>query len=804
MKKLWFLIVVFALFLTGCSANKLEIIGEEKLEIGFNYEYNVFLNGVEIDYNEYFFNVSNPEVVEINENSIKALDSGFITLTVALKDNPSIYVSKNLEIIEPLVKSLKLRTDKTLNEGEQTIVEAFTDPEDTLEPVYFESSDPSIATVDNDGVVTGLKGGVVTIFATCASAKAQINIEIIEIIREIKVYGNNELEINSTEEYTFNISDPIITTDSTNICIQNNIVYALESGKAVLHIISESNPNLELDYEITIINNFDNLFELSQEEKDEITSIMDSLTVAQKLGQMIVLDFRSNSLQLDENGVFFTSSSSGSTIKTNYLRDLINMPIGNINITSNNSSNKNSLNNYIIGMQDLILEDAGIGAIVLTDRSSYLSSSLTSGFTNRNNNILFGTANDPHLLENYFDVVSDEFYNMGINTAVYSSYTRSNSSIVENFSNDVNKQILYSSVVHNSFKNDNVNFGIYLNQVDFNQDVFDTNEKLLKAAINDDVDFIMIQNSRSFFANKQMYAPEYLRSLGFYGITMTSASDFNNIYGNLGSSNTEAIQFCIESGIDLIPLSMYTSSYQIDNNQYIISAFNNVVQRIEEGIIDINLVNAAVERILAYKMRNGLINGVYPSDISFEGNKDIIYDAESQLKFISKKGEFDGLSQNKPIHVISTRPDNGSWRNPVFYDLGNELIKNKDKYGYESVYSFIVSNESFIESFPSFLEGINEGDQVVIATYENGFWFRYFDENLEEQWIEVTWEDIIAEISKKTTNIIICNISYPSDTISVERFNYPIIYMNDHYDSSFKTLLEVLKNGNCNGIDYYE
>lgn len=802
MKKLWFLLVAFALFLTACSTNNLEIRGEEKLEIGFEYEYKVYLNGIEIDYSEYYFNVSNPEIAEIDENKIKALDSGFITLTVALKDNPSVYVYKQLEIIEPVVKSLKLRTDKTLNEGEQTIVEAFTDPEDTLEPVYFVSSNPSIATVDNDGVVTGIKGGIVTIYATCASAKAQIDIEIIEIIREIKVYGNNEIEVNSTESYNFNIKDPIITTDSTNICIQNNTVYALESGKAVLHIVSESNPDLELDYEITIVNDLENLYELSDEQKAELTSIMDSLTVAQKLGQMIVLDFRSNSLQLDENGVFFTSSSSGTTIRTNYLRDIITIPVGNINVTYYNSTNKNSLNNYIIGVQDLIMEDAGIGAIVLSDRTSYVSEGLTSGFTGRNNNILFGTADDSLLLEKYYDIVSDEMKLMGINTVVYSAYSRSASAIVENYSDINNKQILYSSITKNEFDQDKVNLGIYLNQVNFENEIFYENQDLLKTAINDDVDFIMVQNSRTFYGNKQISAREYLKSIGYNGLIMSSTSDFNNIYNNIGGSNTQAIKFCIESGIDLIPLSLYTSSYQIDNNPYIISSFNNVVQKIEEGEIDINLVNAAVERILTYKMKHGLINGVYPESIEFEGNNEILNDAESSLKLISKTGEFEGLDKNKNIHVISTRPDNGSWRNPVYYDLGNELIKNKDKYGYAEIQSFIIKESSFLENFPSFLENINEGDQVVVATYEKEFWFRYYDEEGNEEWAGYTWKDIISEIAKKTDNIVICNISYPSDTIGLEE--YPIIYMNDHFDSKFETLLEVLSNGRCNGSSYYE
>lgn len=798
MKKFWiFAIFLCSLFLFACKEpNLLEIQGEEKLEIGFSYEYKFFFNGVEIRSDEVYFNVSNLNICDLKDTTITALESGYVTLTIALKEDPTIYISKQLEIIPPLVSDIKIKGDKTVNEGEQILLEAFVTPEDAMIPVIWESSDPSVASVD-EGIITGHKGGTVTITAKCSSAKAEFVVTVIEIIREIKVEGNNEIEVNATQAYQFNIKDPIITTDSTNIAIMNNVVYGLESGKAVLHIVSESNPNLELDYEINVINNYNNHIEMTEEERKEIDSIMESLTVEQKLGQMIVLNLRGNNLLLDEMGLYFTSTSNGSPIRTNYLSDIMEFPIGNIIVTNYNSSNKNSLNNYIKGMQDVILDDAGIGAIVLCDKNGNVNSSLTNGFTSRIDNLMFGTANDINLFKDYYETVANEMNYTGINTVVYSSYTRSNY-MSENFSGNDVKQILYSSSLRSILAEKEVNVGSYYGMFSLDND-FANNEKLLKTAINDNLDFLMTYNSMSYYWNKGFTIPSYVRELGYEGIIMSSVSDFNTIVNNNEGMYTPAIKYCIENGYDLIPLNLYTSSSQLSNNRYTFDALKMTVNSINKGEIDIELVNAAVERILLYKLRNNIINGTYPKNIEFEANNTLISEATNASKFITISGEFDGLNTDKTIRVFSTITSNGDWRNPVYYDLGEVLLNNKASYGYKEVVKYLLDASTVLEE----IEKIQSDDQVVIGIYELELWYE-ITENNEEYWVSVLWSDIIQKISEKTQDIVIVNMESPSYTKSLESLGYPIICMNGNYDSTFKALLKTLKSGKSNGVSYYE
>ena len=797
MKKLVLFVLLLCTFLVACGQTRpLEIHGEEKLEIGFSYEYVVTYDGVEVSFEELYFNVSNLDICEVKGNTLYALDSGLITITVALKDDPTIYISKELEIVEPLVSDIKIKGDKSVKEGEQILLEAFVTPEDTTIPVIWESSDPSIATVD-EGIITGIKGGTVVISAKCSSAKAEFIVEVIEIIREIKVQGENEIEVNSTHKYDFNITDPIITTDSTNIALMGNYVYAIETGKAVLHIVSESNPNLELDYEINVISEYDNNLEMTEAEREEINSIMESLTVEQKLGQMIILNVRGNSLQLDEHGLFFTTASNGSTIKSNYLSDIITFPVGNILVSYDNSENKNTLYNYITGMQDIILDDAGIGAIVLSDRSGNVTAPLTNGYTKNIDNILFGTANDMDMLKEYYNVVGKEMNISGINTLVYSGYTKS-SNVTENFSNNINKQITYSSIVQDVLKQNKVNVGAYYGYFNIEND-FVNNESLFKVAINDGLDFLLTYNSMNFYWNKYITIPAYARELGYSSLIMPSVTDFNNMANVNEGLYVPTIKYCIENGYDLIPLNIYTSSYQLSSNQYTVAAFNQTVDKINNGEIDINLVNASVERILLYKLRNGIINGTYPRDDEFSPNTEILTEATNALKFISIKGEFDGLSKEKTIHVFSTRPSTGGWRDRVYYDLADVMYQNASTYGYKEVVPYVFDGETYLSQ----IEEIQSGDQVVIGMYEMEMWYEVYQDG-EEYWYSTTWQQIIDLIKEKTDDIVIVNMESPSLTRSLEEYGYPIIYMNGNYDSKFKPLLNCFKNGKSNGVSYFE
>ena len=791
MKKLWIFILILCSLLVACQEQEIipvfEIIGEEKLEIGYSYEYSMKYEGEEIDLNDVYFIVSNNNICSVEGTTITALEYGVFTLTVAFKEDPTIITSKHIEIIPPLVTNIKIKGDKFMKEGEQILLEAIVTPDDTFIPVEWFSSDESIATVD-EGIITALQGGTVTITAKCSSATAKHVITIDGIIRNITVEGKDEIEVNSSVEYKFNIDDPIITTDSTNIAIMGNVVYGIEVGKAVLHIVSESNPNLQLDYEINVVSGYNEDTGMTEDEREEITSIMESLSLEQKIGQMMVLQLVGDNFYVnDELGLYYTTTSNSSMPQYTYLKNEITIPVGNILVTNNNTSSKANLYSYIEGMQDIINDYASIGALVVTDRSGFANKINLNGYTNNVNNLLFGTANDYDLLSTYYDNVGYEMYNTGINVVVQSSYLKS-SLYSENFSNNELKNIMYSKIMNTSLKNNKVNPGFYYDAFDVTNQ-FENNEKLLHTAINDGLDFMMTYYTLNFASVKQESIPTYVRRMGYNGLVMPSFKDYELIVSNNNGLTVPTIEYLIEQGFDLVPITLYANADGASNNVYANIAFETTVEKVINGEIDIQYVNAAVERILLYKMRHDLMNVTKPNNVTFKTANDKIREAQETKKFISIQGEFNGLDVDKNIKVFSQNRSvygNNYWR-PTRYYFGETFQQNKDKYGYSEVEYYVI----YDDMYESYAYEIQEGDQVVIAIYsaiEDLYWYTF------------DWCKLIDLIKEKTDDIVIVNLESPLNNEAFAQYDYPIICANGKYDNTFKEILEVLKDGNCNGV----
>ena len=108
---------------------------------------------------------SDPSIVTVDENGkIKGEKVGTVTITVKTKDGK---VEATCTVtVEPIeVEEIILNTNKiTLNVGDTEQITAIVEPENATNPeLIWTSSDPTIATVDENGKVTGIKPGEVTI-----------------------------------------------------------------------------------------------------------------------------------------------------------------------------------------------------------------------------------------------------------------------------------------------------------------------------------------------------------------------------------------------------------------------------------------------------------------------------------------------------------------------------------------------------------------------------------------------------------------------------------------------------------------
>ena len=107
------------------------------------------------------------DIVDVKENKVIAKNVGTAIITVSPKEYPDL--SKNIELVvyRP-IKNMKLTSYTTpIKVGNDRQITLTTTPTNaTRSYVQFSSSDDSIATVNNNGIITGHKKGTVTITAT--------------------------------------------------------------------------------------------------------------------------------------------------------------------------------------------------------------------------------------------------------------------------------------------------------------------------------------------------------------------------------------------------------------------------------------------------------------------------------------------------------------------------------------------------------------------------------------------------------------------------------------------------------------
>ena len=124
--------------------------------------------------------LSDEEIVSIEENVISPLGVGTVTIT-AVSSEYDIQSEITISVIEPITK-LTIESEYTKIEiDEKTQISYEYEPTDASIDIEYVSTDEEIATVNEEGIVTGISEGSVTIIATDSitgkSASCSITVE---------------------------------------------------------------------------------------------------------------------------------------------------------------------------------------------------------------------------------------------------------------------------------------------------------------------------------------------------------------------------------------------------------------------------------------------------------------------------------------------------------------------------------------------------------------------------------------------------------------------------------------------------
>ena len=194
-----------------------------------------------------------------DEGRINAINVGTTTITVKTSDNQfsdsvTIKVTESgTTVVNPVSLQL-IGLENGVSVGTSSRVAYIISPSNATTSLTWSSSDPSIATVNNEGVVKGVKAGTCTIMASTSnniSSSLQITVSS-NVVAVSRITINGDTSINMQTgwtkllDYTIspsNATNKNVTFTSSNSSVvfvdSNGIIAALGSGTAVVTITTE-------------------------------------------------------------------------------------------------------------------------------------------------------------------------------------------------------------------------------------------------------------------------------------------------------------------------------------------------------------------------------------------------------------------------------------------------------------------------------------------------------------------------------------------------------------------------------------
>ena len=216
---------------------------------------------------------SDESIATVDSNGVvTGIKNGKVTITVTSSNGISSTCTVN--VVDEAIKVNKIVLSPeslSLSAGTMEQLVAKIEPENATErELIWSSSDPSIATVDSSGRITGIKAGTVTITAKTLDGKTKANITIIVITGdgEVEVFdnekdaiswnGSDNLRIFSKSIYNF---DDVIAPECENtyqFVVRNNTKYTINYN---IDFIETNNYNINMRYKLKkndsyIVNDF--------------------------------------------------------------------------------------------------------------------------------------------------------------------------------------------------------------------------------------------------------------------------------------------------------------------------------------------------------------------------------------------------------------------------------------------------------------------------------------------------------------------------------------------------------------------
>ena len=190
---------------------------------------------------------SNSNVATVDSTGkVTTLDAGETTITATSIDT-GVFATCKLTVLEPVTGiSLNIESTAIYKGSKFVLIPTVTPIDADNKSVTYTSSDPDIASVDANGIVTGLKGGKCIILATTVERGlvASCEVEVYEFVTAVKIQGaTGNINYGETRMLTADVTPDSATNTGVNWSSSNNgviqvtdrgVVTAVGYGTAVI------------------------------------------------------------------------------------------------------------------------------------------------------------------------------------------------------------------------------------------------------------------------------------------------------------------------------------------------------------------------------------------------------------------------------------------------------------------------------------------------------------------------------------------------------------------------------------------
>lgn len=229
----------------------LELFVGDKIEIG--KAFSVTVEPVDADYGGFKYSTSTPGIIIISDGKIEGTKAGTLTLFIAPNSsNPKNLKAEVKITVKAKPESITIQgtETKTVQVKKTIQLKASIAPSNASQEVVWSSSKPAIATVDKNGLVTGIKAGTTVITATSKEdpsikGTCTVNVENVNIPVSSVELDRSSLSLTKGDVYTLNATvkpddatDKTVSWKSSNTAVatvdSNGKVKAIAGGSATI------------------------------------------------------------------------------------------------------------------------------------------------------------------------------------------------------------------------------------------------------------------------------------------------------------------------------------------------------------------------------------------------------------------------------------------------------------------------------------------------------------------------------------------------------------------------------------------